>query len=120
MKYILNKLFNNQKMEVEFKYKFSNNYLKFKLIESENEIWMEDVNLDYDHPKIFFLLLSNAIDKFIENGYKKFVQTVLKEDWDIIKDFNWKKRLDDNDKPTIIIECPIEDALINIAKGVGF
>ncbi len=107
-------------MEVEFKYKFSNNLIKFKLIESQNEVWMEDIIIDYDHPKIFFLLLRNAFDKFISDGYKIFVQTIMKHEWESIKDNNWEIKNDNNESPVIIIKCNIEHALINIARGLGF
>jgi hypothetical protein len=107
-------------MELEFKYKFSTNYIKFKLIEELNEVWMEDVNIDYEHPKIFFLLLRNAIDKFIEQDYKYFIQTVLKEDWEYIKQYNWQIKTTNDTSPTVIITCDINDAMVNIAKGLGF
>ena len=29
--------------------------------------------------------MKNAMDKFMDSGYKYFVQTILKEDWDMIK-----------------------------------
>ncbi len=107
-------------MEVEFKYKFSNNCFKFKLIEDKNEVWMNDINIDFENPKIFFLLLKNAIDKFTSNGYKIFVQTILKEDWEIIKNLDWEIRENKSNTPIMIIECDINNALINIAKGLGF
>ncbi len=107
-------------MEVEFKYKFSTNYIKFKLIEETNEVWMEDVNIDYEHPKIFFLLLRNAIDKFIEQNYKYFIQTIMKEDWEFVKQYNWQIKNTNEISPTVIISCNINDAMINIAKGLGF
>ncbi len=107
-------------MELEFKYKFSKNYIKFKLIEETNEVWMEDVYIDFENPKIFFLLLRGAIDKFIEQNYKYFVQTILKEDWESIKNFNWQIKDNNEVSPTFIITCDINDAMINIAKGLGF
>ena len=107
-------------MEVEFKYKFSTNYIKFKLIEESNEVWMEDVNIDFEHPKIFFLLLRNAIDKFIEQNYKYFIQTILKDDWEFVKQYDWQIKNTSEISPTVIICCDINDAMINIAKGLGF
>jgi len=107
-------------MNIEFKYKFSENKIIFKLFEDTNEVWMEDVNIDYDNIKIFFLLLKNAFDKFTEMGYKIFVQTVLKEDWEYIKKYNWTIKENIADSPTIIILCNIEDAIYNITSGLGF
>jgi len=105
-------------IELEFKYKFSKNYLKFKLFKETNEVLMDEIIIDYEYPKIFFLLLRNAFDKFISEDYKTFVQMIMKEDWDIIKNLDWKIRKDQDDILTIV--CPMEEALINIAHGLGF
>ena len=107
-------------MDIEFKYKFSTNLLKFKLIEEHKEIWMDICNIDYEHPKIFFILLRKAIDKFIDEGYVKFIQTILKEDWKELKKENWKIKENLPELPYIIINCDIDKALINIANGLGF
>jgi hypothetical protein len=107
-------------MEIEFKYKFSSNLIKFKLIEEHKEIWMDICNIDYEHPKIFFILLRNAIDKFIEEGYTKFVQTILKEEWNDLKNYGWVIKENTPELPYLIIECNIEEAMINIAGGLGF
>jgi len=107
-------------MEIEFKFKFSSNLIKFKLIEEHNEVWMDTCNIDYDHPKIFFLLLRQAIDKFIEEGYTKFIQTILKEDWEELKKYEWTVRENIPELPYLIIECEIDKAMINIAGGLGF
>ena len=105
-------------MEIEFKYKFSSNLIKFKL--ADKEIWMDKCNIDYEHPKIFFILLRNAIDKFIEEGYTKFVQTVLKEEWNDLKNYGWVIKENIPELPYLIIECDINHALINIAQSLGF
>ena len=107
-------------MEIEFKYKFSKNFIKFKLNEENKEIWMDSCNIDYEHPKIFFILLRKAIDKFIEEGYSKFVQTILKEDWKELKKENWNIKENLPELPYIIIECDINNTLFNIAEGLGF
>jgi hypothetical protein len=107
-------------MEVEFKYNFSDNYLKFKLIEEKNEVWMDEVNLDYQQAKIFFLLLRNAVDKFLNDGYKTFVQTILKDEWDIIKNLNWKIKENKSTSPLLIIECDLDKAIENIGKALGY
>ncbi len=106
-------------MEVEFKYNFSENYLKFKLLEEKNEVWMDEVYIDYEYAKIFFLLLRNAIDKFRDDGYKIFVQTILKEEWDLIKTLNWKIRENNTNTPIMIIECDLDKTLENIGKSLG-
>ena len=107
-------------MEVEFKYKFSTNYIKFKLIKEKNEIYMDDYNMDYEHIKIFFLLLRNAVDKFIIDGYTTFVQTILKDDWELIKHLNWRVRNNETHQVYIIIECDLDKVLENIGKGLGY
>ena len=107
-------------MEAEFKYNFSNNYIKFKLIKEQNEIWMDEYNMDFEHIKIFFLLLRNAIEKFIIDGYTTFVQTILKEEWDLIKHLNWRVRTNENFHAYIIIECDLDKVLDNIGRGLGY
>jgi poly(3-hydroxyalkanoate) synthetase len=107
-------------MEVTFKYKFSKNYIVFKLHKDIEEVWMEDVYIDYDHPKIFFLLLRNAMEKFTDEEYKFFVQTVLKEDLVNLDKNKWNIIDTDNLSPTVIIKCPISEALYNIASSLGF
>lgn len=107
-------------MEVEFKYNFSDNYLKFKLIEEKNEVWMDEVNMDFPHAKIFFLLLRNAVDKFANDGYKTFVQTILKDEWDIIKNLNWRIKENKPAIPVMIIECDLDKALENIGRSLGY
>ena len=107
-------------MEAEFKYNFSNNSIKFKLIKEQNEIWMDDYNMDFEHIKIFFLLLRNAIEKFIIDGYTTFVQTILKEEWEIIKHLNWRVRTNESYHAYIIIECDLDKVLDNIGKGLGY
>lgn len=107
-------------MYMDFKYKFSDNSIKFKLLEDKQEIWMENVYIDYEHPKIFFMLLKSAIEKFIELEYKFFVQTVLKEEWNEIKHLNWTIYNDNPLNPYLIIKCDINDALENIVYGLGF
>jgi len=106
-------------MEVTFNYKFSKNYISFKLHKDTNEVWMENVCIDYDYPKIFFLLLRNAINKFIEDEYKFFVQTILKEDMVHLDKDKWIIVNNDNESPIINIKCPIEEAIFNIARGLG-
>ena len=107
-------------MEVEFKYNFSDTFIKFKLIEEKNEVWMLESKIDYVNSKIFFMLLRNAIEKFQKDNYKTFVQTILKEDWDLIKNFNWKIRDNNKSNPFIIIECELDKALENIGRGLGY
>ena len=107
-------------MEAEFKYNFSNNYIKFKLIKEQNEIWIDDYNMDFEHIKIFFLLLRNAIDKFIIDGYTTFVQTILKEEWELIKDLNWRVRTNESAHAYIIIECDLDKVLDNMGRGLGY
>lgn len=107
-------------MEVEFKYNFSDNYLKFKLIEEKNEVWIEQIYIDYEHAKIFFLLLRNAIEKFTDEGYTIFVQTVLKDEWNLIKNLDWKIRENKIENYFMVIECDLDKALVNIGKGLGY
>lgn len=107
-------------MEVTFKYKFSKNYIVFKLHKDIEEVWMENVYIDYDNPKIFFLLLRNAIEKFTEEKYKFFVQTILKEDLENLEKDKWEVFGNDELSPTVIIKCPISEALYNIAHSLGF
>ena len=107
-------------MEVEIKYNFSSNLLKFKLIEDKNEVWMNEVNIDYEYPKVFFLLLRNSIDKFINDGYKTFVQTIMKEEWDLIRNLNWKIKENKISNPFMIIECDLTTAVENIGRGLGY
>jgi hypothetical protein len=101
-----------------YKYNFSSNSIEFDLIHATKEIWMEQVKIDYNNSKIFILLLRNAINDFITDGYTIFVQTILTEDWEIIKNETWNIRLQENG--ISIIFCDINDALINIVHGLGF
>ena len=110
---------NNSNLKVEFKYKFNDTFIKFILKEELKEVWIDDIYIDYDHPKIFFLLLRQAIDKFSESGYNTFVQSILKEEWDILKDFGWEIKKDIKDSPILIVQCKLEDSIFIIAKSLG-
>ncbi len=72
-----------------------------------------------DFPKIFFLLLRQAIDKFTESGYETFVQSIVKEEWPILKDFGWEIKKDIKDSPILIVQCKLEDAIFVVAKSLG-
>ncbi len=110
---------NKSNIKVEFKYKFNDTFVKFILKEELKEVWIDDIYIDYEHPKIFFLLLRQAIDKFTESGYDTFVQSILKEEWDILKEFGWEIKKDIKDSPILIVQCKLEDSIFIIAKSLG-
>jgi len=99
------------------KYKFNDTYINFKLYEEKKEIWIEDYYIDFNNIKIFFMLLRNSIDKFINDKYVTFVQTILSNDWNMICHLKWKIR--SNNVYTNIIECDINNAIENIVNGLG-
>ncbi len=100
-----------------FECDLSENLIEYKMV--GEKIFMERVEIDYDYPKLFFILLRKTVDGYIEKGYKKLVQTVTYDDWKYIKD-KGKWNVVDSVNSLIIIECDINDAIENIAKGLGF
>ena len=105
-------------MQTVFKYDFSKNYISFDPQEDTLELWMDEIIIDYEYPKIFIALLKSAFDKFSNIGYKKVIQHIPKEDWELVKDLKWLKKTY-TCSSIITIECNIEDALENIIKGIG-
>jgi len=107
---------------LDFKCPVSKNVIEFRCFKKNRDAYMEYVNIDYDVPKAFFVILRQAIDKLKNLGYDRIVQTVLEEDWNnSLKHDKWViKHVDKGIQNLYVIQCNIDDALENISYGLGF
>ena len=97
---------------------FSDSMISF---EYENDAcWIDKYYIDEDNIKMFFVLLKDSIEKMKKSGYKKFLQLVSNDDWEIFlsKDDIWKIEKEHSDR-TKTIMCDINDAPRGIARGFG-
>lgn len=107
-----------------FQCKLTKSYITFKCDSGTKTAAIEDNFIDPNLPRPYFIVLRNAIDRLIADGYKKIVQTVTKHEWDnFLVDSGWKIKNETIYPGAIlcyIIECDISIALNCIAKGFGF
>ncbi len=104
----------------EFKLGFSENYLKYIIYEKEKEVHLDICNIDFTHVKAFFIILKQSVDYFLQEKYETFLQYIPSTDFELLDKTKWKIREEIKDENILHIECKLEDAVFNIAHGLGF
>ena len=108
----------------EYKCKISKNQIDYKCYKNEKEAMIDYNVIDPNiSPKSYFVILRKSIDSLKNKGYKTIIQLVTEEDYmSCLNNGKWKIRNKINYTNTkcLIIECPIDDALIAISNGLGF
>lgn len=104
----------------EYKSDISDNFIIYKIDDDNHKIYMDNMYYRPENIKLFLIDLYNSIQDVqkICNDYY-FVQIVEKNDWDKYLQSNnlWKKMT--CDEYLVTIECKLENAFENIAKGLG-
>lgn len=107
----------------KFECKLSKNYIEFICDPVSKKIYMERCDIDYDNPRLFFILLRKSINTLTQskNKYTTFVQQVTKTDWDtdLKKNDKWSLCGRVESELYVTIECNISDALYCISSGLG-
>jgi hypothetical protein len=86
-------------------------------------ISLDNMTIDYQEPKLFFILLNATMKKFHRMDFERVYQSVALDDWNnfLSKNDKWKRETHVGQNPdTIIISCKIDDCATNIGKSLGF
>lgn len=81
-----------------------------------------NIECDYKHPRAFFSLLRNSIERLKnEEGIKIITQYVSRDDWNnILKDkTTWKLEYTMDSNNMCKIQCSIDDILENMRRSLG-
>lgn len=104
-----------------FECEITKNKIKYTINESDNECYIEFINVNYERIKGFFLLLKTSIDKIKQMNINKVKQVVVFNDW--IQNLKDKTSFEyvthSNETDLCVIECDIDDVLENIGIGFG-
>jgi len=107
---------------IEFACEMSNNKIEYQYSKN-GSVYMEYTKFDNNYPKLFFILLRKSIDEFKKRGFKKFLQSVTKEDWDnyLINDKMWTlvNTIEQYNTSICIIECDLTNAIECVGRGLG-
>ena len=106
----------------DFQCKISENMIEYKCYKKEKEAHFDFHKIDQTLYKSWFVLLRESINALKTKGYLKVVQAVTNDDWErFLKDDEWKIKstFTQNGITIHLIECNIDDAIYNIAKGLG-
>lgn len=104
----------------DFKFSFSDNYLKYIIYEDKKEVHLDICNIDFSNVKAFFLLLKNSVDYFLNENYNTFLQYIPTSDFNELDKSKWKIREEIFGENILHIECKLEEAVNNMAYGLGF
>ena len=108
---------------IKYKCPLSNSTITFKLekILTKYNVKIDEMNINWSIPKLFI----NLIKYFIDDLQKKyeiesFIQTILKDEWAIIKNdsYNIITEYEDNGEELLDISCNIDIALQNIINNL--
>ena len=103
-----------------FKCDLTGNVLEFYLDRIEKIAYFNIKECDPTKPKPLFQLLRTSIDDIKSKGFLKIRQDVIMEDWKYFesKKTSWKSVFESK-YGTMMIETCIDDAIENIALGLG-
>ena len=101
---------------IRFTCENSDNIINYELI--NNICVMIDIYIDYNNIKLFFALLKFSINSLKDNNITQLQQYINKSDYDLLDKNKWQIVKDDNN--ILLIQCEINDAVENIAYGLGF
>lgn len=104
----------------DFKFGFSDNYLKYIIYEDKKEVHLDICNIDFSNVKAFFLLLSQSVDYFLKENFKTFLQYIPMSDFEELDKSKWKIREEIFNENILHIECDLVNAVENMAYGLGF
>jgi len=96
----------------------SDNYISY--IIDNNICTMDNVIMDNDNIKLFFVLLRNSIDDLKSKKCTIFRQNIVMSDWIELNELQcWKLISENKFMNSCLIECDINNALTNIAKSLN-
>ena len=80
---------------------------------------LENINTDFIYMKAFVSLVKRSIDNLQEKGIKLIRQFVSFDEWNkfLVNKTSWK--IINKDNQVYLLECQIEDFLINFGIGIG-
>jgi hypothetical protein len=103
---------------MKFTYAFSNNTIDIldftnPALKDDKIALLDNMSIDYEYPKIFFMVLKKAHDELIRLKYTKVVQYVSLDDWYSIlnKNNKWKLIEVNHKEKTGLIICDINDLI---------
>ena len=106
-----------------FRHKIGNNSIEYLLMKEQKEAQMISSNVDDNFINMFFVILRESIDYFLENGYEKMSQIVSEKECIMVMDSNnkWKKykNIVINENKCSIIYCKMEDAAECVSSAYG-
>ncbi len=93
----------------------SNNYIEFLKFD-DNSMIIKDIYIDYEYPKLFFLVIKLAVEQLHEKKINKIYQWVSKYDWEnILKNTKWKLHKEEED---YLIVCDTNEFLDCILESL--
>jgi len=101
-----------------FNYAFSKNQIE--ILDYDNKIFVDEkialinnMNIDYEFPKIFFMVLKKTHEQLINLKYTKIVQHVSLEDWYNIlnKTGKWRIIEINHKEKSALVMCDIKDLI---------
>ena len=81
--------------------------------------WIEDHYIDLNNINLYVLLLKHSLDKMKKKNITKFIQIVATDDWNKFLSNNSSWILVDKNPNKSFISCNIDEAAVNVCKGLG-
>lgn len=100
----------------------SNNELIFELDYIQCQALVNKININYNEPILFLLMLKESISKMKQRGIREVVQQVYKNEWlDILTHIEQFKYINTNDVYGFVnVICDIDNFPCAFMKGIGF
>lgn len=98
----------------------SDNFIEFLQFD-DNSMIIKNINIDYNYPKLFFLVLKLAIEQLQQKNISKIYQWVSEDDWiNILKNTKWKLYKEEDNNNLIVcdtnelLDCMLDSLDIKI------
>lgn len=86
----------------------TDNYIELEW--SKNVCWINNMYVDPDNVKLFFLLIKTSLAKMEKKGCEKYQQLVSVDDWNLFLKENkeWRILSENTENNSLLIECDIK------------